>query len=112
MNGLEPASEERSGVDKDEDEKRWDLRLYVAGNSPRSRTALENLKRLCEAHLRGRYTIEVVDLREKPELAKIDQILAVPTLIRKVPEPMKRVIGDLSDADRAMVALDMVSRRP
>ena len=90
----------------------WNLRLYVAGNSPRSRLALENLKRLCDTHLGTRYQIEVVDLREKPELAKIDQILAVPTLIRKMPEPMKRIIGDLSDADRALVALDLVERRP
>lgn len=87
--------------------KRWNLRLYVAGDSPRSRTALDNLRRLCDAHLGDNYTIEVVDLKKKPELAKIDQILAVPTLIRKVPEPMKRVIGDLSNAERALVALEI-----
>jgi circadian clock protein KaiB len=86
---------------------KWNLRLYVAGDSPKSKTALENLTRLCELHLRDNYHIEVVDLRKKPELARADQILAVPTLIRKVPEPMKRVIGDLSNAERALLALDL-----
>ena len=88
----------------------WNLRLYIAGDSPRSRTALANLRKLCEKHLQSRYDIEIVDLKLKPELAKVDQILAVPTLIRKVPEPMKRVIGDLSDSDRAIVALDLLGR--
>lgn len=87
----------------------WNLRLYVAGDSPRSRTALTNLQKLCEAQLKGNYDIEVIDLTQRPDLAKADQILAVPTLIRKVPEPMKRIIGDLSNADRALVALDMQS---
>lgn len=85
----------------------WNLRLYVAGDSPRSRTALANLRKLCEAQLKDNYDIEVIDLTKRPDLAKADQILAVPTLIRKVPEPMKRVIGDLSNADRAVVALDL-----
>ncbi|MGC4087693.1 MAG: circadian clock KaiB family protein [Polyangiaceae bacterium] len=86
---------------------KWNLRLYVAGDSPKSRTALENLTRLCEMHLRDNYHIEVVDLRKKPELARADEILAVPTLIRKIPEPMKRVIGDLSNAERALLALEL-----
>ena len=86
----------------------WTLRLYVAGENQRSRTALANLKRLCETHLaEGRYEIEVIDLMKNPQLAKADQILAIPTLIRKIPEPMKRVIGDLSNAERAIVALDL-----
>lgn len=85
----------------------WNLRLYVAGDSPRSRSALANLQKLCEARLKDNYHIEVIDLTKRPDLAKADQILAVPTLIRKIPEPMKRVIGDLSNADRALVALDM-----
>ena|ERR1700761_436996 len=85
----------------------WCLRLYIAGDSPRSRTALANLHNLCDERLKGRYRIEVIDLAERPELAKADQILAVPTLIRMLPEPMKRIIGDLSDADRAVLALDM-----
>jgi circadian clock protein KaiB len=87
----------------------WNLRLYVAGDAPRSRTALDNLRRLCETHLKDKqYSIEVIDLMKKPALAKADQILALPTLVRKVPEPVKRVIGDLSNADRALVALDIV----
>lgn len=85
----------------------WNLRLYIAGDSPRSRTALANLTRLCEAQLKDKYDIEVIDLTKRPDLAKADQILAVPTLIRKIPEPMKRIIGDLSNADRALVALDL-----
>jgi circadian clock protein KaiB len=86
----------------------WALRLYVAGENPQSRMALNNLTRLCEEHLgEGRYTIEVIDLMKNPQLAKADQILAIPTLVRKVPEPMKRVIGSLSDAERALLALDL-----
>lgn len=87
--------------------KAWNLRLYVAGDSPRSRLALSNLRKLCEDRLKGNYNIEVIDLTKRPDLAKADQILAVPTLIRKIPEPMKRIIGDLSNADRALIALDM-----
>ncbi|MFZ5896149.1 MAG: circadian clock KaiB family protein [Myxococcota bacterium] len=86
---------------------KWNLRLYVAGDSPKSKIALENLTRLCELHLRDNYNIEVVDLRKKPELARADEILAVPTLIRKIPEPMKRVIGDLSNSERALLALEL-----
>src|SRR5690606_15763916 len=86
----------------------WNLRLYVAGDAPKSRKALENLKRLCASYLKDNYSIEVVDLRKKPGLAKADQILAVPTLVRKVPEPVKRVIGDLSNAERSLVALDIL----
>lgn len=86
----------------------WTLRLYVAGENHRSRTALANLTRLCELHIgEGRYDIEIIDLMKNPQMAKADQILAIPTLIRKVPEPMKRVIGDLSNAERAMLALDL-----
>ena len=86
----------------------WTLRLYVAGESKKSRTALANLEHLCEKHIgAGHYDIEVIDLMRHPHLAKADQILAIPTLVRKIPEPMKRVIGDLSDADRAIVALDL-----
>jgi len=85
----------------------WNLRLYVAGDSPRSRAALANLQRLCEAHIKGRYNIEVIDLAKDPKLAKAHQIVAIPTLIRKFPEPIKRVIGDLSDADKALLSLEM-----
>jgi circadian clock protein KaiB len=85
----------------------WTLRLYVAGDSPKSKTALANLTRLCEAHLAGKYQIEVIDLKTRPELAKTHQILALPTLIRKIPEPVKRIIGDLSNAERALVGLEL-----
>jgi len=86
----------------------WALRLYVAGDSPKSKTALANLQRLCEAHLAGKYQIEVIDLKTRPELAKAHQILALPTLIRKIPEPVKRIIGDLSNAERALVGLELL----
>lgn len=89
------------------DGKEWNLRLYIAGDSPRSQTALRNLRRLCDERLAGKFAIEVVDLTKRPELAKTDQIIAVPTLVRKLPEPMKRIIGDLSDADRALLLLEM-----
>jgi circadian clock protein KaiB len=91
----------------DADGKIWTLRLYIAGDSPRSRTALQNLERLCERHLPGRYRIEVIDLVKTPELAKAHQILAIPTLVREVPEPIKRVIGDLSDESKALLSLDL-----
>jgi circadian clock protein KaiB len=84
---------------------KWELRLYVAGKTPKSVAALENLKRLCEEHLRDRYTIEIVDLIAHPNLAKDDEILAIPTLIRKLPEPLRRVIGDLSNVERTLVGL-------
>ena len=92
-----------------ESEKVWNLRLYIAGDSPRSRTALQNLERMCERHLTGRYKIEVIDLVKTPELAKAHQILAIPTLIREIPEPIKRVIGDLSDESKALLNLDIDS---
>lgn len=85
----------------------WNLRLYVAGQSPKSQTALNNLKKLCDRHMPGQYQIEVIDLMKNPQLAQVDQILAIPTLVRKIPEPMKRVIGDLSDEERTMLALDV-----
>jgi circadian clock protein KaiB len=94
------------------DDDVWTLRLYIAGDSPKSRTALANLERLCDSHLKGKYKIEVIDLKTRPELAKADQILALPTLIRKIPEPMKRLIGDLSNAERALVALDLEAEPP
>jgi circadian clock protein KaiB len=85
----------------------WQLRLYVAGQTPKSLTAFANLKRLCEEHLAGRYEIEVIDLVKKPQLAQNDQILAIPTLVRKLPEPIKRIIGDLSNMERVMVGMDL-----
>lgn len=88
-------------------EKKWRLRLYVAGPSPKSLTAFANLKKICEEHLKGQYNIEIIDLIVNPQLAKGDQILALPTLIRKIPEPMKRIIGDLSNSEKVLVGLDI-----
>jgi circadian clock protein KaiB len=85
----------------------WQLRLYVAGQTPKSLEAFANLKRICEEHLEGKYSIEVVDLLVNPQLAKGDQILAIPTLIRKFPEPIKKIIGDLSNTERVLVGLDV-----
>lgn len=85
----------------------WELRLYVAGQTPRSLAALDNLKELCEDKLKGRYRIEIIDLLDKPQLAKGDQILAIPTLVRKLPMPVKKIIGDLSNTDRVLVGLDL-----
>ena len=88
-------------------EEKWNLRLYVAGQTPKSRAALINLKKICEEYLKNQYTIEIVDLIETPKLARGDQIFAVPTLVRKLPEPIKKIIGDLSNTERVLVGLDI-----
>jgi circadian clock protein KaiB len=88
----------------------FDLRLYVAGQTARSLAALANLQRICDEHLEGRYRIEVIDLLEHPQLARGDQILALPTLVRKLPKPIRKLIGDLSDRERALVGLDLRPR--
>ena len=85
----------------------WELRLYIAGQTAKAIAAFSNLEALCEEHLRGRYRIEVIDLLKNPQLARGDQILAVPTLVRKLPEPIKKIIGDLSNAERVLVGLDL-----
>ncbi|HZV34139.1 MAG TPA: circadian clock KaiB family protein [Verrucomicrobiae bacterium] len=85
----------------------WKLRLYIAGQTSKSITALANLKRICEEHLRGQYDIEIIDLLKNPTLAKGDQILAIPTLVRQIPEPMRKIIGDLSNTERVLVGLDI-----
>ncbi len=85
----------------------YNLRLYVAGQTPKSLTAIANLKKICEEHLAGLYTIEVIDLLKSPQLAAGDQILAVPTLVRRLPPPIKRIIGSLSDTERVLVGLDI-----
>jgi circadian clock protein KaiB len=85
----------------------WELRLYVAGQTPKALTAFANLKKICEEHLAGQYQIEVIDLLENPQLARGDQILAIPTLVRKLPEPIKKIIGDLSNTERVLVGLDL-----
>ena len=88
-------------------EKAWELRLYVAGQTPKSMAAFANLKKICEEHLAGQYNIEVIDLIKKPQLASGDQILAIPTLVRKLPEPIRKIIGDLSDTERVLVGLNL-----
>jgi len=85
----------------------WELRLYVAGQTPKSLTALTNLKKICEQNLAGRYKIEVIDLVQNPQLARSDQILAIPTLVRRLPEPLRRIIGDLSNSEKVLVGLDV-----
>lgn len=97
----------KNGKQKKDAADFWELRLYVAGQTPKSLTAFANLKTICEEHLKGRYRIEVIDLLKKPTLAKGDQILAIPTLVRKLPEPMKKIIGDLSNTERVLVGLDL-----
>ena len=88
----------------------WDLRLYVAGQTPRSVAAIANLQKLCEEHLAGKYRIEVVDLVSNPQLARTDQILAIPTLVRRLPVPIRKIIGDLSNSERVLVGLDLRPR--
>jgi circadian clock protein KaiB len=85
----------------------YQLRLYVAGQTPKSVLAFRNLKQICEDHLKGRYELEIIDLTENPQLAQGDQILAVPTLVRRLPEPIKKIIGDLSNTERVLVGLDL-----
>jgi circadian clock protein KaiB len=99
----------RPGPDKPPDSK-WDLKLYVAGQTPKSLAAFANLKRFCEEHLAGAYKIEVVDLNKSPQLAKGDQILALPTLVRKLPSPVRKIVGDLSNTERVLVGLDLRPR--
>ena len=96
---------------QDADSGKWNLRLYTAGQSPKSLAALANLNRVCDEHLAGRYSIEVVDLLKNPRLAKDDQIVAIPTLVRKLPEPLRRIVGDLSDTERTLVGLQLKRRQ-
>ncbi len=103
-----PRARAKRGLAKKQDTE-WRLRLYVAGQTPRSLAAFANLKRLCDQHLVNRYSIEVVDLLRNPHLAQSDQIIALPTLVRKLPEPIKRIIGDLSDPNRVLVGMELVS---
>jgi circadian clock protein KaiB len=92
--------------------KRWELKLYVAGKTPKSVTALKNLKKYCEQYLQDQYKIEVIDLLITPQLAEGDQIFAVPTLVRKVPVPMRKIIGDLSNEEKVLVGLNIVPVKP
>lgn len=91
--------------------KEWQLRIYVAGETEKSRKAIENLKKVCEEHLQGKYEIEVVDLMKNPQLAAQDQIFAVPTIIRKLPEPLKKLIGDMSMSEKVLVGLDIKPKK-
>jgi circadian clock protein KaiB len=104
---MEPWETPSASDEQPDQEGLWELRLYVAGRTPKSVAAFVNLKRICEEHMKGRYHVEVIDLLEQPQLAKGDQILAVPTLVRKLPEPLKRIIGDLSNEERVLVGLDL-----
>lgn len=112
MNSIKKKQLPTSGAQTIDNEKtsRWDLRLYVAGQTERSVVALRNLKKICQDHLGSAYSIEVVDLLKNPQLAKGDQIFAIPTLVRKLPEPIKKIIGDLSNTDKVLVGLDIKKR--
>ena len=108
---AKPAKQETpTGANGEAEE--WELRLYIAGQTPRSVTAFANLKRLCEEHLPGRYKIEVIDLMLHPQLAAGDQIVAIPTLVRKLPEPLRRIVGDLSNTERTLVGLQLRPAQP
>lgn len=95
----------------DQSDDDYELRLYVAGQTPRSLEAFANLKKICEEYLKGRYTIEVIDLMENPRLAAGDKILAIPTLVRKLPPPLRKIIGTLSDTERVLIGLDLRPRK-
>lgn len=97
-------------ADEPEDTEKWELRLYIAGQTPRSVAAFRNLKKVCEEYLAGRYEIEVIDLLVNPRLAKDHQIIAIPTLVRLLPDPVRKVIGDLSDVERTLVGLDLIRK--
>ena len=92
-------------------DEHYDLRLYVAGQTPKSMTAFANLKKLCDVHLAGKYKIEVIDLMSKPQRAREDQIIAIPTLVRRLPQPIKKIIGDLCDTHKTLMGLDLDGRR-
>jgi circadian clock protein KaiB len=94
---------------EEENDEIWNLRLYVAGQTPKSLEAFSNLKEICETHLKGKYKIEIIDLKENPELAKNDNILAIPTLVRKLPEPVKKIIGTLANEEKVLVGLEISS---
>jgi circadian clock protein KaiB len=98
----------KSPAEETIDEGSWDLRLYVAGQTPKSVAAIANLKKFCTEHLGDRYTIEIVDLAKDPKLARRDQIVAIPTLVRKLPVPIRKIIGDLSSTERVLVSFDLV----
>lgn len=110
MNAAPPPS--ASEAPPGEPPAEWELRLYVAGQSARSVTAFANLKKLCEAHLAGKYRIEVIDLLEDPQLSRDDQIIAIPTLVRSLPAPIRKIIGDLSNTEKTLVGLQLPPAAP
>jgi circadian clock protein KaiB len=103
----QPRTADNGSATPAEAQQMWDLRLYVTGQSPKCQRAIENLQRACEEHLAGRYQIEVVDLLENPRLAAEDQILAVPTVVRRLPPPIRKLVGDLSDTERLLIGLQL-----
>jgi circadian clock protein KaiB len=107
MNTDKVMSDETEEIVASDDSDKWELRLYVAGQTPKSIAAFSNLKRVCEEHLAGKYKIEVIDLIKNPQLAQGDQIVAIPTLVRKLPEPVRKIIGDLSNTERVLVGLQL-----
>jgi circadian clock protein KaiB len=110
---LTPSSFSRvSPTDSADDGERWNLRLYVAGETPKCVQAFQHLKQICEEHLQGRYTIEVIDLLKNPTLAQGDQIIAIPTLVRQLPPPVKKIIGDLTNTERVVVGLNLIPLKP
>ena len=108
---AKPAGQEASTGPNGEAET-WELRLYIAGQTPRSVAAFANLERLCEEHLPGRYKIEVIDLMQHPQLAAGDQILAIPTVVRRLPAPLRKIVGDLSNTERTLVGLELRPAKP
>ncbi len=110
MRSMKALQQQRRQPEKGSKDETWNLRLYVAGQTPKSLKAYANLKKICEEHLAGKYTIEIVDLLKKPQLARGDQILAIPTLVRKLPEPIRKIVGDLSNTERTLVGLDLLPR--
>ena len=104
---MKAKSESKSRKEAKPPDEVWQLRLYVAGQTPKSIEAFANLKKICEENLKGKYSIEVIDLLKNPQLAKGDQIVAIPTLVRKLPQPLKKIIGDLSNTMRVLVGLDV-----
>jgi len=104
---MEEKTPPKKGKPDKENSAFWELRLYVAGHTAKSIKAFDNLKQICEEHLEGKYHIEVIDLVKNPQLAKGDQILAIPTLVRKLPQPLKKIIGDLSNTVQVLVGLDL-----
>jgi circadian clock protein KaiB len=112
MSRVKKVLKRESGIPVDTDPNIWELRLYVAGQTPKALAAFTNLKKICEEHLAGKYRIEVIDLLENPRLAHGDQIVALPTLVRKLPPPMRKIIGDLSNTERVLVGLDLRPVQP